>query len=199
MDTSNSYQALVNAISVSHFQLEFPNFRRLIIFHQYLRNFFQLLWWHKHSSLKMKSHRSISSSEYLPITAVSFWIFWKWIIGKGLRLIETHFPKKVSQDQYLKIEFILEIFFFFKVCVLTNLKFCSTITNLRRASESLSNTALVQLLYIFAEYLKFLELFAKVLLSTEFVFMSFFFNDSSAASKHITPYNIGKFIWTPFD
>ena len=159
-----------------------------------MRSFFQLLWWHKHSSLKMKSHRSISSSEYLPITAVSFWIFSKWTIGKGLRLVETHFPKKVSQDQYLKIEFILEIFFFFKCVFWLISSFAAQITNLRRASESLFNTALVQLLYIFAEDLKFSELFAKVLRSTEFVFMSFFFNDSSAPSKHITPYSIGKFI-----
>ena len=159
-----------------------------------MRSFFQLLWWHKHSSLKMKSHRSISSSEYLPITAVSFWIFWKWTIGKGLRLVETHFPKKVSQDQYLKIEFILEVFFFFKCVFWLISSFAAQITNLRRASESLFNTALVKLLYIFAEDLKFSELFAKVLRSTEFVFMSFFFNDSSAPSKHITPYSIGKFI-----
>ena len=108
---------MVNTISVNHFQIKFPNSRRPFIFHQYLRSSFQLVSWHKHLSLKMKSHQSISCSEYFPITAVSLWTFCKSSIQKGLRLVETHFSKKVCQDQYLKIEFILEILLlFWNVC-----------------------------------------------------------------------------------
>ena len=119
----------------------------------------------------MKSHQSISSSEYFPIAAVSFILVL--LISFGMWVLSNPSP----------------------VC------FEAHISNPQKVSESLFNTALVQIFYYFLSLCSNSQLFAKVLSCTEFAFMfSFkwqFFCFKTCRTIQLWKVHLNVFNWLP--